>query len=179
MLCQNCNQNAATMHFKQTINGQTKEMHLCPACAHKMGVEQSFQQSLEHSLSSFGSWFAEDPFFSHPFGMLSQPFAQTAQIGSGRRCKTCGMTESELQRTGRAGCADCYGLFEDILTPYIRKLQGATAHVGPAPTPQADTQQDPTISLRSKLEQAVQQENYEEAARLRDEIRRLEGENHA
>ena len=91
------------------------------------------------------------------------------------------MTESELQRSGRAGCADCYKTFEDILTPYIRKLQGATAHVGQAPKAQNDAQpvENPTASLKQKLTEAIKQENYEEAARLRDEIRRLEGENHA
>ena len=91
------------------------------------------------------------------------------------------MTESELQRTGRVGCADCYQTFENLLTPYIRKLQGTTAHVGTAPNPQAPSQpvKDQTVILRSKLDDAIKQENYEEAARLRDEIRRLEGQDHA
>ena len=89
------------------------------------------------------------------------------------------MTESELRRTGRAGCADCYQSFEDILLPYIRKLQGATAHVGAAHTPAGtpeQPQQDTAQALKNKLQEAISQENYEEAARLRDEIRRLEGQ---
>lgn len=173
MLCQNCGKHEATTYFKQTVNGQTREAHLCPECAAKLGA--SFQAPLQ-------SMFSADPFFSHPFeslfgGSAAQPFA--GELGGGRRCPTCGMTESELRRTGRAGCADCYQSFEDILLPYIRKLQGATAHVGAAHTPAGTPeppQQDTAQALKTKLQEAISQENYEEAARLRDEIRRLEGQ---
>ena len=91
MLCQNCNKNEATTYYKETINGQTRELHLCPECAAK----------LTGSAPSFGSMFS-DPFFSNPFGSffaepfgaaLQSPFGGVAQaIGGGRRCPTCGMT---------------------------------------------------------------------------------------
>ena len=168
MLCQNCGKNQATTYYKETVNGQTREMHLCPDCAAK----------LTGGTAGFGSLFS-DPFFSDPFGsLLSSPFGGTAQaIGGGRRCPSCGMTESELRRSGRAGCADCYKSFSDILLPYIKKLHGAAAHVGAAPAPAADAPAvNPVEGLKTKLSEAVQAENYEEAARLRDEIRRLEGE---
>ena len=183
MLCQNCGKKEATMYFRQNINGQTKELNLCPDCAKELGAQDQFAHSFQSAFAKpFGSWFDDDPFFSQSFpSLFGAPFSQAAQLGSGRRCPTCGMTESELQHTGRAGCAECYNIFDDILTPYIRKLQGATAHVGTAPRPQNDTQpvENPTAALKTKLEQAIKQENYEEAARLRDEIRRLEGEQHA
>ena len=184
MLCQNCGKNEATMYFRQTINGQTKEMHLCPDCANQLGIQNTFAQNFQSAFAEpLGSWFDNDPFFSHPFqSFRGAPSPHTPQMGSGRRCPTCGMTESELQRTGRVGCADCYKTFEDILTPYIRKLQGATAHVGQAPKTAENPAQpveNPVDSLKAKLSEAVKQENYEEAARLRDEIRRLEGQNNA
>ena len=177
MLCQNCNKNEATTYYKENINGQTRELHLCPECAAK----------LTGGAPAFGSFFS-DPFFPNPFGssffsepfgsMLQSPFGGAAQaIGGGRRCPTCGMTESELRRTGRAGCSDCYKNFSDILLPYIKKLHGAAAHVGATPPPAADQPKaDPVEGLKAKLNDAVKAENYEEAARLRDEIRRLEGE---
>ena len=148
MLCQNCNKNEATTYYKETINGQTRELHLCPECAAK------------------------------PFGAaLQSPFGGVAQaIGGGRRCPTCGMTESELRRTGRAGCGDCYQNFSDILMPYIKKLHGAAAHVGSTPAAADQPKANPVEGLKAKLADAVKTENYEEAARLRDEIRRLEGE---
>ena len=179
MLCQNCKKNEATTYYKENINGQTRELHLCPECAAKLtGGAPDFGSFFSEPF--FGHSFLNDPFFSQPFGsMLSSPFASTTQaIGGGRRCPTCGMTESELRRSGRAGCGDCYKNFSDILLPYIKKLHGAAAHVGPAPkAAENQTPADPVAGLKAKLSDAVQAENYEEAARLRDEIRRLEGEN--
>lgn len=180
MLCQNCNKNEATTYYKENINGQVKELHLCPECAAKLtGGAPSFGSFFSEPF--FGnSFFGNDSFFGQPFGsLLSSPFGTAAQaIGGGRRCPTCGMTESELRRTGRAGCGDCYKNFSDILLPYIKKLHGAAAHVGNTPAPAADQPKaDPVEGLRAKLSDAVKAENYEEAARLRDEIRRLEGEN--
>ena len=64
MLCQNCGKNEATMYFRQTVNGQTKEMHLCPECADQLGVNNQFAQSFHSSFAKpFGSWF-DDVF--HP-----------------------------------------------------------------------------------------------------------------
>jgi protein arginine kinase activator len=180
MLCQVCGKHEATTYYKQNINGEEKELHLCPECAAKLSGEFS---------QKYGSFFGED--FASPFQSLfgGSPFLQSAlgfapvyqsAIGGGRRCPTCGMTESELRRSGRTGCADCYHVFSDILTPYIRKLHGSATHVGNAPTAAAENsaqpEQDPLEALRAKLQEAVQAENYEEAARLRDEIRRQEGE---
>ena len=102
MLCQNCNQNEATMYWKQTINGQTKEMHLCPACASKLG--QNFQ-------NPFGTWF-DDPFFTQP-SLFSVPFGQVSQLGGGRRCPTCG--------TQNRNCSvlDVWGSVRTVTEPLI------------------------------------------------------------
>lgn len=156
MLCQHCGVNEATTYYKQNINGQVSEMHLCSACA----------QKLTGGFSGMGFSPTLQSFWGD--STVLQP-----GLGGGRRCRTCGMTESELRRTARAGCADCYKNFADILTPYIHKLHGSTAHVG---TTAAQEQQDPVGALKTKLNDAIAAEQYEEAARLRDEIRRLEGE---
>lgn len=91
------------------------------------------------------------------------------QFPQERQCAVCGLTESELRRTGRVGCGACYEQFEELLLPYIRRLQGVTAHVG------TTLKENPVEQLKSRLKQAISDENYEEAARLRDEIGRLEG----
>ena len=161
MLCQHCNQNEATTYYKQTINGQTTELHLCPACAAKLTGGGFFSGLFD--ASPFPSW-------GDPFGTANQGFA----LAGGRRCPTCGLTESELRRTGRVGCGDCYNQFSDILTPYIKKLHGATTHVGTSPA--QTTAENPVERLKERLKAAISDENYEEAARLRDEIRRQEGQ---
>ena len=150
MLCQHCGQQEATTYLKQTVNGQTTSLYLCPTCAAKL----------------------TGGFSTNPFSFWNDPFV--APLSGGRHCPTCGLTESELRRTGRVGCGTCYEQFADILTPYIRKLQGATAHVGVAPA--KETAENPVERLKTRLKEAVSGENYEEAARLRDEIRRLEGQ---
>ena len=93
-----------------------------------------------------------------------------------RKCPTCGMTESQLRQSGRVGCPDCYSTFADILNPYVEKLHGATRHIGTAPAAPEQPKQDPVEALRAQLKTAVENEEYEQAARLRDEIRRMEGE---
>lgn len=155
MLCERCEKNTATTHYQENINGNRRELHLCPACAAEM----------TNTAPNFG-W---------SFGALPAFFAQG--IGGGRHCAACGMTESELRRTGRAGCAACYENFSDILLPYIKKLHGAAAHIGTSPAPTAgEPAPSPVESLKARLDEAVRTENYEEAARLRDEIHRLEGD---
>ena len=158
MLCQHCGVNEATTYYKQNVNGQVSEMHLCSACA----------QKLTGGFGGLGFSPVLQSFWGD--GAVLQP-----GLGGGRRCRTCGKTESELRRTARAGCADCYRNFSDILTPYIQKLHGSAAHVGAAPQ-QEQERVDPVAALRTKLDAAIASEAYEEAARLRDEIRRLEGE---
>ena len=101
------------------------------------------------------------------YGFADSPFSSF--FSGGRTCPTCGLHEQTLRQDGRVGCADCYTQFADILQPYIKRVQGAVQHVG------VTQQEDATDTLKNKLAQAIAQENYEEAARLRDEIRRLEG----
>lgn len=193
MKCEKCGKNEATTYYKESINGKTRELHLCADCAREMNVGGAFQ----HAFASMATGFADagfgsflsDPFQSmlgSGFGALWDDFAGALPmtgglLGTERRCPTCGMTESALRRTGRAGCPDCYHAFEDLLNPYIKQVHGADSHIGSTPTGDAagtaqPPQEDPVAALKAKLQQAIGSENYEEAARLRDEIRRLEGE---
>ncbi|NLB50262.1 MAG: hypothetical protein GX809_01585 [Clostridiaceae bacterium] len=86
-------------------------------------------------------------------------------------CPSCGETEEELRKTGLLGCQTCYETFAVFLDPVFRRVQGHTRHLSASeeegPAKEADV-------LREKLELAVQSEVYEEAARLRDQIRQLE-----
>lgn len=176
MKCEKCGKNEATTFYSENVNGQKREMHLCSDCAKAMNLGGAF----ENAFQGFGELWS-DPFHSFlgsGFGslwqnMLGAPTA--AMLGTERKCKTCGMTESELRRTGRVGCPDCYGAFADILNPYVQKVHGASQHIGAAPAA-AEPKQDPVEALKAQLQTAIQNEEYEQAAHLRDEIRRLEGE---
>lgn len=178
MKCEKCGKNEATTFYQETVNGVTRKMHLCSECAQKENLGGAFETAFQ----GFGSLWS-DPFHSFLGGgfgslwsdMLGAPAA--AMLGTERKCPSCGLTESELRKTGRVGCPDCYGTFADILNPYVQKVHGATRHIGAAPA--AETEQakaDPVEALRAQLKAAIENEDYEQAAHLRDEIRRLEGE---
>ena len=156
MLCQHFGVNEATTYYKQNVNGQVSEMHLCSACA----------QKLTGGFGGLGFSPVLQSFWGD--GAVLQP-----GLGGGRRFPTIGKTESEHRRTARAGCSHIYPNYSE--TPYILKLHGSAAHVGAAPQ-QEQERVDPVAALRTKLDAAIASEAYEEAARLRDEIRRLEGE---
>ncbi len=176
MKCEKCGKNEATVYYKETVNGVTREMNLCADCAQKENIGASFENTFE-SMNHFWS----DPFHSFlgsGFGdmwnkMLGAP--ATALLGQERKCPVCGMTERQLRQTGRVGCPECYNTFSDILNPYVQKVHGATRHIGTSPV-SSQSSADPVAALRAQLKEAVEKEEYEQAARLRDEIRRMEGE---
>lgn len=156
MKCEKCGKNEATTYYKETQNGVTRELHLCGECAGALGLGAGIWSSTMGG--GFGSFLGNPPF--------SEPPAE-------RACPTCGLRESVLCHTGRVGCANCYQTFADILTPYLQKIHGATVHIGAAP--QAQQSENPVNEMRGRLKAAIDAEDYEQAARLRDEIRRLEG----
>lgn len=176
MKCEKCGKNEATMYYKETINGTTREMHLCPECAQKEHLGSAFESAFQE----FGGFWS-DPFHSFlggGFGSLWQDMLGTpaaTMLDTERRCPTCGLTDHELRQTGRVGCPDCYQTFADILDPYVQKVHGATRHIGASPAAEP-AKADPIDTLKAQLKTAIEQEDYEQAAHLRDEIRRLEGE---
>ena len=93
-----------------------------------------------------------------------------------RRCSSCGMTYSEFNRLGKFGCPDCYEAFREEITPLVRRIHGHTKHVGKVPNRGTGVFRtaNQIKRLRQHLKKLVQDERYEEAARVRDEIRMLE-----
>lgn len=177
MKCEKCGKNEANVYYKETINGVTKEMHLCNDCAEKENIGAAFETSFP-SMEQFWS----DPFHSFLGGgfgslwndMLPTPKALNA-VGTERACPTCGMTERQLRQTGRVGCPDCYKTFSDMLNPYMQKIHGADRHIGTSPIERQRQEKNPVEALQAQLKQAIAEENYEQAAKLRDEIRRIGG----
>jgi protein arginine kinase activator len=93
------------------------------------------------------------------------------------KCPNCGLTYEEFGRTGRLGCSECYEAFSKFLLPLIKRVQHATQHVGKRPSrlaaPVARVQQD-LRELQNRLTKVIREEDFEEAARLRDQIKQLE-----
>ena len=156
MLCEECKKNPASVVITVTAGGEVTTRHLCQECMQEMkssfahGDVQGFLSSLLSILSS-------------------------GEKAPTRTCSGCGLPYEEFQHTGKLGCAQCYQDFADELRPLLARIHGRSQHVGRSPAkPHQEAQWQQQIDeLRMRMEQAVVIENFEEAARLRDEIRAL------
>ncbi len=187
MLCENCHKNEATFHYRETINGVSKEHHLCASCA--ANTDSSNYTSI---LDAFP--------FSQLIGSLIGSIAGAGEAlkeqddNSKMVCPTCKMSYSEFVKNSIFGCPDCYDVFGLLITDKLKKLHGSDTHIGKRPLAYSDTaggdEEDKTVTsnaaskaditgrvevLRRKLKEAVAIEDYEEAARLRDKINILTG----
>lgn len=164
MLCDICGKNPATVHLTEIIDDQMKELHLCEECAHEKSaaMEQQFVLSdLLAGLSEFGKSSKDQELISV-------------------KCPNCQLTYADFKKLGRLGCAECYNVFRKYLTPLLRKIHGSSQHIGKSPLKvrpvrnSAAKKKDPLAEARSKLAQAIEKEEFEEAAKLRDQIKLLE-----
>ncbi len=163
MLCQNCGKHEATTHIKRIVNGESNEVHLCADCAKSLGYSGSF--------SDFGFSFSD---------MLSS-FFEPAAIGSFSnsvlRCEKCGSSFNDIVKSGKVGCRDCYETFYDKLMPSIERIHGRTRHEGKIANGSPEQKANAKIEeLKEQLQAAVNLQDYETAAKLRDEIKALEQE---
>ncbi len=165
MLCQNCQKRIANVHVTKVINGEKFEMYLCEKCAN------------ESAYSNFGAPFDMSNFFSGLFG-FENPVKYVTAATEETRCPMCGMSYSDFMHIGKMGCAKCYEVFGPRLQPVFRKLHGAQEHVGKYPRRMfAGKNASREIQrLKELLNQAIEREDYEKAAEIRDMIRKLEVE---
>lgn len=154
MLCQNCNKNEANMHMKRIINGNAAEVHLCADCARSLGYGESFR----------GFGLGE---------LLGDLFLKSEQSGGALRCPSCNKSFEEIAADGKLGCAECYNTFSDRLMPSLLKIHGKCSHIGKHPLSSESGSRVSVESLKSELSQAVEHQDYERAAVLRDRIHDL------
>ena len=166
MLCQHCGQKPATTHIKTIVNGQLAEAHLCASCAQKQGCG--------HLWSDWGG-----------FGSLLGGLLREAPAQEVKRCPGCGASFGEITKTGKIGCAQCYQTFRSQLLPVIQRIHGAARHKGKSPGGWALRVAEPhkqmvaveeTVLEEKKrlLKRAIEDQNFEQAAVLRDQIQDME-----
>jgi protein arginine kinase activator len=158
MNCQTCS-SPATVHLTDIINGQKKELHLCQACAEQ-------QQFIKHKELNLPAIL--QTLIGHHVGQLTDELARLT-------CPACGIKYMEFRAEGRLGCPHDYAVFEAGLRPLLQRIHRSERHVGKVPRQRnsAETQAE-FVKLYSQLRTAVDGEAYEEAARLRDLIRKKE-----
>jgi len=176
MKCEKCKKQEATIHLSQTRNGATTEHHLCETCAREQGISMNLQDYFGNVAGLFGSGVLGSGSIFDTTGGIP---AFGAPVTKNTICPSCGQTYDEFRKSGLFGCSHCYEAFADRLDPLMRRVQGSTRHVGRKVCQTADQQEQnllraKLIDLKKSLQQAVQDEAYEKAANLRDEIHALE-----
>lgn len=166
MLCDRCQKRPAQVHLTQIVNNVKKQMNLCPTCAAELQAE-NFGFAPQINLHEFLA------------GLINQHFTgnnlQQTSV-SNVHCEKCGATEAQVAKTGLFGCAECYKQFADQSKPLLKRIHGSNTHTGKVPK---RTGGKALISkeirkLKTELQEAVNHEEYEKAASLRDRIKVLE-----
>lgn len=172
MLCEKCGKKEAEVYIHNTINGQETELNLCRECAEEAGYLGAFR--------GFSPWKS---FISDDLGLFSDLWRPGALRSGSGTCPGCGLTAAQAAAMGKAGCAQCYDAFPGVFGPIIRRIHGDAEHKGSAPASLGGeiARKARLRDAREELKKAISEENFEQAAVLRDEIRALEkeGEQHA
>jgi len=171
MLCDICGKKQATVHLTEIIDDQMTELHLCEECARDKGAQMEKHFDLSDLLAGLADMGAE-----------IEP-----HIEEKLKCPNCDMTYRDFKAQGQLGCSECYKAFKKNLIPLLKRIHGSTQYLGKASAvaPAADGKTQATRTkplsiasqiqdLKLRLQRAIQQEEFEEAARLRDKIRELE-----
>lgn len=183
MKCKNCGKNEANFRYTKIVNGEKQELILCDECAKKLGLDDwNFDFNMPIDFSSFlgDFWNDDDNLFLNPFTNKNE-----------MKCLNCGMTFDEFLNKGKFGCSNCYSTFESKLDEVMKQIHGAKKHIGrrakkleisdTSNTESNNKEEEKKSSkheklkdLKAKLKEAIREEKYEDAAKLRDEIKELE-----
>lgn len=163
-LCDQCGERPAVIHLTQIVNGQVTKQHLCDGCAAAKGIQTEAaadQFPLADFLATLGGVGEALP---------PRPTEQGACI--------CGATLEDFRESGRLGCPVCYETFGVSLRTLLRRIHGSSRHIGRAYAAPGEAGPPaagpPLATLREELKRAIEAENFERAAELRDHIRRVE-----
>ena len=161
MKCDVCQKSEATVYLTQIVEGKMQKVNLCESCAKEKGVSDPTGFAMADLLLGLGA---------------------TQQIEHGgqpaQKCPVCGFTQIDFKKTGRLGCSACYDTFSDGLANLLKGMHKGLKHAGkmPAKLSRRYAMADRVKALETDLKKAVKDEKYEDAARLRDEIQKLEHE---
>lgn len=182
MLCENCKKREANVRYSENINGVRKELNLCDECSRELGITNNMDFRIPtFDFSNFFGSFLEDFSNSSDFMPLLSEIKQV-------KCDSCNSTFDDIINTGRYGCPNCYDVFEDRMDPILKKLQGSNKHNGrlgkiSENKVKFDKKQENNSNkiveskldkLQADLKQAIKEERYEDAAKIRDEIKKEE-----
>lgn len=154
-MCEKCGINPVAVTLTKVINGKKSVVKLCASCAQENNIYNDLNMDLGFS-SLFSGFFNDN---------------EEAVI----KCPVCSMTKAQFISGGKPGCSECYTVFESSMKPLLRKMHSTTTHTGKVYGTSPDQPTDKIDLLKAQLKEAIANEEYEKAARLRDEIKEMEG----
>ncbi|HEY2082477.1 MAG TPA: UvrB/UvrC motif-containing protein [Verrucomicrobiae bacterium] len=159
MLCCICKEREATVHYTKIDGDKVQKVDLCEECSKTKGVNDPVGFELADLLLGLGA---------------SKEIEQ-ASGGAEIKCPRCGFTQADFKKAGRLGCSECYKTFAEGLDGLLKTMHKGTRHIGKVPEALRQTRElsDRLKSLQKKLTKAVEDENFEQAASLRDEIKQM------
>lgn len=190
MLCERCKIREANIHYTEVVNGVATEHNLCSQCAREMDFG-----AYAGIAGIFDSELPIGKLLSQLLGLSGVAEANLPEEVENLVCPTCQTSYGDFVKNSQFGCPDCYHMFDLLISDKLKQLHGSDAHKGKTPAGQTlagdgeDAGQEAQSTslfdkpltteeriplLRSKLQEAIEEENYEAAARYRDEIRALE-----
>ena len=163
MLCEDCGKKEATVHLTQIIDNKKTVLNLCGDCAEKRG----FHSPLEGIAFPLAEFLAS---------ILEQSTAKVPSAIASTKCTGCGMAFSDFSKVGRLGCGNCYKAFREPLKDLLRKIHGSDQHRGKVPHYKEDIMRPikEERKLQEELKKAIEAEDFEMAAQLRDKIKSLD-----
>ena len=160
MQCDVCQTKEATVFLTQIVDGKMQKVNLCEGCSKEKGVNDPTGFALADLLLGLGA---------------SQEIEKSPAT---LKCSVCGFTQADFKKTGRLGCSNCYTVFADGIAPMLKNMHKGTRHTGKTPTAfHKIREHDEHIkALQDNLSKAIEAEEFELAANLRDQIRQVEAE---
>ena len=160
MQCSICKEKPATVHLTQIVGDKMQKLDLCEDCAKTKGVNDPSGFALADIMLGLGA---------------AQEVEQA--VGTDLKCPRCGFSQGDFKKSGRLGCPGCYVTFAEGLRGLLKTMHKGTRHTGKAPEALRSTREnaDKLKTLQAKLTKAIKDENYEQAAQVRDEIKQLTG----
>lgn len=161
MLCSICQKNEAKVHLTQIVDDKMQKIDLCEECSKAKGVTDPAGFSLADLLLGLGASQETE----------ARPAAKPGET----TCPSCGLSQSDFKKSGRFGCPQCYATFSEGLPAMLKTMHRGLRHAGKVPVAHR-TKKEPADQLKQlnrRLEKAIESENFEEAAQLRDQIRAI------
>jgi len=173
MKCDICNNNEATICLIKIQGNDVERVNICRGCARELSL-LSGVELYNDSTAALYKLLQMDNAVNNPSG--KSKIFKNLDTRKNLKCSCCGIDLKTIKRTGRVGCSNCYSEFKNILFPVIKSIQGSLENKGKIPVNTSKkTRLEKSIrDLKSRLQNEITIENFEEAAKIRDRIRRLE-----